>query len=111
MARFPERRADSIETLLRALAGRRLDISDVTDASGTIRADLTLPTWEDFVALAHDEIALSARHFPAVLRRQEQLLSTLAYSVQPARRPGIDDRLRWVRAQLLGVEPLVPESS
>ena len=46
---------DQIEDLLRRLGGE-LDAGGVADAQGVLRLVFPTPTWEDYLALAFDEI-------------------------------------------------------
>ena len=48
---------DQIEDLLRRLGKRDLDAGYARDADGVLRLIFPLPTWEDYLALAFDEIA------------------------------------------------------
>jgi len=47
---------DQIEDLLRRLGRRRLDTGYARDAAGKVRVTFPVPTWQDYLALAFDEI-------------------------------------------------------
>ncbi len=72
---------DQIEDLLRRLGGRDLDVGYARDADGVLRLIFPMPTWEDYLVLAFDEI----RHYGAgsvqVMRRLRSALIGLADSV------------------------------
>ena len=72
---------DQIEDLLRRLGGHDLDAGYGYDADGVLRLIFPMPTWEDYVVLAFDEI----RHYGAgsvqVMRRLKSALLGLADSV------------------------------
>ena len=56
---------DAIDSLLRPLAARDLDIGRIWDEHGTLRVVVPMPAWEDFVAVALDELVpLSAGSTP-----------------------------------------------
>jgi hypothetical protein len=70
-----------------------------------------MPTWDDYLALANDEIALAAQSSPAVLRRLEQLLAGLMDIVPIERRSAVAGRLAWSRATVSGQTPVLAESA
>jgi uncharacterized membrane protein len=47
---------DQIEDLLRRLGRRDLDAGQARDAKGVLRLIFPMPTWEDYLALAFDEV-------------------------------------------------------
>jgi uncharacterized membrane protein len=83
---------DAVDGLLAALATRELDVGLVGSADGTLRVMLSLPSWEDYLELAVDEIAVSAVEVPTVLARIDRMLSELAASAPEARRPALERR-------------------
>ena len=83
---------DGIESLLRVLATRDLEIENVTDSSGTIRVKLVLPTWDEYVAVALDEIIALPGLFPTISRRLTRLLADIAAIAPPDRRSGLEER-------------------
>ena len=79
---------DQIEDLLRRLGGRDLDAGYACDSNGGLRLIFPMPTWEDYLVLAFDEI----RHYGAdsvqVVRRLRSALVGLADSVTEDTRIG-----------------------
>jgi uncharacterized membrane protein len=88
---------DAIDGLLRALGTRELDVGDVAGSDGTIRVMLVLPTWEDYIAVALDEIIALRDVSPNVSRRILRLLDELE-AITPARRhPALAARRRQIQ--------------
>jgi uncharacterized membrane protein len=83
---------DRIASLLRVLATRDLDIENIADGSGTTRVKLVLPTWDDYLAVALDEIIALPGLLPTITRRLTRLLDDIAALAPPGRRPGLDKR-------------------
>ena len=82
---------DAIEGLLRTLAFRDLTVGDVVVA-GELRVAFVLPTWDDYLALAMDELT-EAANAATVHRRLEKLLRDLIDLVPEKRRPPLAARL------------------
>lgn len=80
---------DQLDDLLRRLGTRRLDVGSVSDASGTLRLLYPTPTWEDFLALAFDEIRYFGATSVQVTRRLGALLNDLQTLVPPSRRDAV----------------------
>ena len=91
---------DTLEGLLRHLAERRLGIGEVRDDQGSVRVILAVPSWEDYLTAAVDDLALTAGQSPMVLARIHSMLEDLYLVVPVDRRPVIVDRQRLVDAQL-----------
>jgi uncharacterized membrane protein len=87
---------DRIESLLRVLATRDLSMENVADSSGTTRVKLVLPTWDQYLAVALDEIIALPGLLPSVSHRLTRLLDDLAAIAPPSRRPELEKR----RAQI-----------
>jgi uncharacterized membrane protein len=83
---------DQIEDLLRRLGGHDLDAGYACDADGVLRLIFPMPTWEDYLVLAFDEI----RHYGAdsvqVVRRLRSALVGLADTVTDDIRAGAVQR-------------------
>ena len=83
---------DQIEDLLRRLGGRDLDAGYGCDRDGVLRLIFPMPTWEDYLVLAFDEI----RHYGAgsvqVMRRLRSALVGLVESVAADTRIGAVQR-------------------
>ena len=86
---------DAIEGLLRTLAFRDLAVGDVA-VGGELRVAFVLPTWEDYLGLAMDEL-IEAANAATVHRRLEKLLRDLIDLVPEERQPPLVARLRAER--------------
>jgi uncharacterized membrane protein len=81
---------DQIEDLLRRLGRRQLDAGFARDATGTIRVIFPVPTWEDYLALAFDEIRQFGVTSVQVVRRMRAALVGLAeMMVEDGRRDAV----------------------
>ncbi len=87
---------DYIEDLLRALAQRRLDIGSRRDAAGNLRVVYPVPTWEDFLTLALDEIRAYGAHSIPVMRRMRALLRDIQPQLPAERRASVQIYLERV---------------
>lgn len=76
---------DEIDSLLRQIGSRDLAVETVGGSDGQPRLRLRLPTWEDYVAVALDEIIAIAGSSWHVSRRLERLLTELI-AITPAER-------------------------
>jgi uncharacterized membrane protein len=77
---------DQIEDLLRRLGRQDLAVGYATDPNGSLRLIFPMPTWEDYLTLAFDEIRQFGSNSVQVMRRLRSALSGLAESVTiPAR--------------------------
>jgi uncharacterized membrane protein len=74
---------DATEGLLRAVAKRDLAVADMIDAAGETRVRLVLPTWEDYLRIAIEDLLQFATPFPMVLDRLRRLLVNLL-EIRPA---------------------------
>jgi uncharacterized membrane protein len=91
---------DCEEGLLRMLVGRDLDVGEITGPHGGTRVLLTLPTWDDYVALAVDEIVEADAGHVRIRRRVQRLLRDLIALAPASRRATLQIRLddmlsRW----------------
>ncbi len=80
---------DQLEDLLRRLAVRRLDVNYVHDTAGRLAVVYPTPDWEDFLALALDEIRFYGAQSLQVMRRLLALLDDLYKSAPEARREAV----------------------
>jgi uncharacterized membrane protein len=85
---------DAIDSLLAPLAARQLDVGGVTTADGALRVKLVLPSWEEYLALAVDEIAFSASTIPSVNARLDRLLQDLETAAPESRVQAVERRRR-----------------
>ncbi len=77
---------DQLEDLLRRLGGYDLDAGYAGDAKGVVRLVFPMPTWEDYLTLAFDEIRQYGTTSVQVMRRLRSALVGLADSLSRAER-------------------------
>ena len=80
---------DQIEDLLLRLGRRRLDIGQIRDGSGALRVVVPMPTWDDFIVLAFDEIRYCGATSVQVMRRMRALAADLIQALPPERHPAL----------------------
>jgi len=83
---------DRIQSLLRTLATRDLEVGDIVDDTGTVRVRLVLPTWDDYLAVAVDEIMALPGLLPSVSERLTRLLDEITAVAPPSRTDALDRR-------------------
>jgi uncharacterized membrane protein len=81
---------DQIEDLLLRMGRCDLDVGRVHDADGRLRFVMPVPTWNDLVVLALDEIRFCGATSVQVMRRTRALLEDLKVQVRPERRAALD---------------------
>jgi uncharacterized membrane protein len=96
---------DQIEDLLIRLGRRKLDSGYFSDANQVLRFVLPMPTWEDYLALAFDEIRQYGRDSVQVMRRLRAALIALAEAFVGA------DRVGGVRRHLKQLDLAIAQSS
>jgi uncharacterized membrane protein len=106
---------DCEEDLLRMLVGRDLDAGEIAGPHGRTRVLLALPAWDDYVALAVDEVVEVAADNVRIRRRVEGLLRDLVALAPESRRAPLQTRLddlhaRWP-APDAGAGSLIPGRS
>ena len=84
---------DQIEDLLLRLGRSDLDVGRVRDAEGQLRLEMPVPSWDDLVVLALDEIRFCGATSVQVMRRVRALLRDLTEHVLPERRPALEHYL------------------
>ncbi len=84
---------DSVESLLRTLVGRDLDVGVVTGPRGSARVLLPLPGWDDYVSLSFDELIEMGAGHAQVRRRLERVLTDLSALAPQSRRAPLQLRL------------------
>jgi uncharacterized membrane protein len=72
---------DQIEDLMRRLGRSELDVGYARDANGNLRVIFPVPTWEDYLHLAFDEIRQSGSNSVQVMRRLRSALVEVAEAV------------------------------
>jgi uncharacterized membrane protein len=101
---------DRLHDLLRALARRTLASGRFEDADGTTRLIVPEPSWDDYVALAFDDIKVAGAGSPVVMRRLRAVLEDLVEFVPDERKPPLQQRLdAWELAEMGRKDP-EPES-
>ena len=83
---------DQIGDLLLRLGRRNLDIGVFRDRLGSVRVLVPVPSWDDFLNLAFDEISAYGATSVQVMRRMNALVSDLLQAVPVERRPALE---RW----------------
>ena len=87
---------DTIESLLLPLAPRDLDVAEVADDTGTVRVVLALPSWDDYLQIALDDLIESSAKSPMMLLRARAMLTSLLNAGPPQRKQSIAWRVRRV---------------
>ena len=90
---------DEIDSLLRQLMRRDLAVESVNGSGGRPRLLLRLPTWEDYVAVALDEIIAIGRSSWQVRPRLERLLTDLIAIAPTEHAEALHPRLERARSQ------------
>jgi uncharacterized membrane protein len=95
---------DQIEDLLRRLGEHDLDVGYACDASGVVRLVFPMPTWQDYLALAFDEIRQYGATSVQVMRRMRAALLGLVDSLPSA------ERIEAVRQYLAHLDFVIEHS-
>lgn len=96
---------DQIEDLLRRLARHDLEDGRIADAEGVVRIVFPTPDWEDYLALAFDEIRVFGATSVQVMRRLRSALRGLAELVDGS------DRADGVQRYLEHVDAVIEHSA
>ncbi len=91
---------DRLEDLLRLLVTRELDRKYRYDSKGSLRVIYPSPDWEDFLALAVDEIRFYGAKSIQVSRRLLALLTDLEIIAPKERKPIILDHIHRVEVSI-----------
>ena len=91
---------DAIQACLERLAARDLDIARIAGVQGHERLRLVLPSWQEYVALAFDELLVAGPSALQVARRLVAVLGELADAIPSARRAPTERRLERATAAL-----------
>jgi uncharacterized membrane protein len=83
---------DQIEDLLLRLGQRKLEIGSFRDNDGKLRLVVPVPSWDDLVLLAFDEICFYGASSVQVMRRMNALISDLIQALPEDRGPAL---VRW----------------
>jgi uncharacterized membrane protein len=76
------------------LASRDLDVAEITDDASAVRVVLALPSWNDYLRAALEDLIESGSGSPMVLLRAQALIADLLDAAPPQRRSSITWRLR-----------------
>ena len=87
---------DQVEDLLLRLGRVDLRVGRVRDGGGSLRLVFPVPSWEDFLVLAFDEVRYCGANSIQVMRRMRALLQDLTQHVPPERRPALERYLERV---------------
>jgi uncharacterized membrane protein len=85
---------DTMQSLLAPLASRDLDVAEIADDAGAVKVVLALPSWDDYLRTALDDLIESGSGSPMVLLRARALLADLLAAAPPQRRSSITWRLQ-----------------
>jgi uncharacterized membrane protein len=91
---------DQIEDLLRRLGLRRLEIGAIRDRDGLLRLVVPHPAWDDFLALAFDEIRYCGAGSVQVMRRMKALAADLISALPPERHKPLRHQQRMLSATI-----------
>jgi uncharacterized membrane protein len=80
---------DEIGDLLLRLGRTSLATAPLRDAAGVVRVTIPMPTWDDFLRLAFDEICAYGSSSIQVMRRMNALLSELVRALPEPRRAAL----------------------
>jgi len=100
---------DQIEDLLRRLGRRDLDAGYARDADGTLRLVFPMPTWDDYLELAFDEIRQYGAGSVQVMRRLRSALVGLADCVVAEAR--VDAVRRYLKQLDLAIERSIVDAA
>jgi len=98
---------DTIQSLLVPLATRDLDVAEIADSTGAVKVVLALPSWDDYLRIALEDLIETASQSPMVLLRARALLAGLLEAAPPQRRSSITWRLHRTEELAAGNFPLI----
>jgi uncharacterized membrane protein len=93
---------DTVQALLLALTTRDLDRAEVADEAGAVKVVLALPSWDDYLRTALDDLIESSSRSPMVLLQARIVLTALLNAAPPQRQSSITWRLQ--RAEELAAD-------
>ncbi len=89
---------DQIEDLLLRLGRRHLEIGEIRNSAGRLRLIVSVPSWEDFLNLAFNEIRACGKDSMQVVRRMNALLADLISALPEERHPALRSQQKRLRA-------------
>ena len=89
---------DRLHDILRQLVRRPFPDGRHRDESGELRLAVRVPSWEDYVEIATEELTLAGADSPRVVRRLRQALEDLRDLAPPERREIVEQRLELLEA-------------
>jgi uncharacterized membrane protein len=89
---------DRLHDILRQLVRRPFPDGRHRDESGELRLAVRVPSWEDYVEIATEELTLAGADSPRVVRRLRQALEDLRDLAPPQRREIVEQRLELLEA-------------
>ena len=98
---------DTIQSLLVPLASRDLDVAEIADAAGAVKVVLALPSWDDYLRIALEDLIESGSRSPMVLLRARALLAGLVDVAPPQRRSPVTWRLHRAEELAAGNFPAI----
>jgi uncharacterized membrane protein len=98
---------DTIQSLLAPLVTRDLDIPEITDAAGAVKVVLALPSWDEYLRIALDDLVEAGSRSPMVLLRARTLLAGLLDAAPAQRRSSITWRLHRAEELAAGNFPAI----
>jgi uncharacterized membrane protein len=98
---------DTIQSLLVPLASRDLDVAEIADDAGAVKVVLALPSWDDYLRIALEDLIESGSRSPMVLLRARALLAGLVDAAPPQRRSPVTWRLHRAEELAAGNFPAI----
>jgi uncharacterized membrane protein len=98
---------DTIQSLLVPLASRDLDVAEIADDAGAVKVVLALPSWDDYLRIALDDLIESGSKSPMVLLRARALLAGLLDAALAQRRSPLTWRLHRAEELAAGNFPAI----
>jgi uncharacterized membrane protein len=98
---------DTLESLLVPLITRDLEVAEIADDAGAVKVVLALPSWDDYLQTALDDLIESASRSPMVLLRARALFSSLLDAAPPQRRSSVSWRLQHTEELAAGNFPVI----
>src|SRR5690348_12276574 len=98
---------DTVQSLLMPLVTRDLDVAEIADRTGAVKVVLALPSWDDYLRIALDDLIESGSRSPMVLLQARALLTGLLNAAPPRRRSSITWRLHRAEELASGNFPLI----